>query len=91
MKNPSEILQRIKKVEASPFLLTRIQQKIKDAHEQQVGKFWYRTALATFIVLLCVNIYAIRNINVINTNKSDRDSVFEDMNLIDNNNLYFHE
>ncbi len=88
MKDPSEILQHIKKVDAPPFLLTRIQQKIKDGHHHQIGKLWYRTAFATLIVLFCINIYAIRGIYMETSNET---SVFEDMQLTNYHNLYFHE
>ena len=80
-----ESLNKIKRVEASDFLLTRIQQRIANQQENNISKSWAFTLSASFVLLFAINIVAFSQWNSsANTNQN----LVQEMNLSTNNNLY---
>jgi hypothetical protein len=78
-------LSTIQKVEASEFLLTRIQQRIRQSKEEKVSSLGAWSMGVVFILVLFLNVKVFTgNFNSYNTAKS----LAETMNLIDNNTLY---
>lgn len=80
-----DYLDKIKNVEAPPFLFTRIQAKIENLKNNRLGK---KTAWAlglSFLILICLNIGLI-----IKTQENAKDSsqYALSINLKTNNNLY---
>lgn len=84
--NIEKQLGQIKRLEASDYLLIRIQQKIKADKEELVSTGWAWSLTIPFVILLIVNV-------TIFTSKINKDTVqqnlLEQMDLIDNNNLYY--
>ncbi len=80
-----ESLNKIKRVEASDFLLTRIQQRIANQQENNISKSWAFTLSASFVLLFAINIVAFSQWNSsANTNQN----LVQEMNLSTNKNLY---
>ena len=67
-----ERLSRIQKVDAPPFLFTRIEAKINALKEEVYPIRWIRLALAGFVVLMLLNIW------LVGQNVSGGSSVGED-------------
>lgn len=79
------LLSKIQRVEAPPYLFTRIQQKIAQTKNEAMP---IKTALAiklSFAVLLIVNIVVLSNYN---TKSNATESYAESIHLISNNSLY---
>ncbi|MBS1536236.1 MAG: hypothetical protein JST20_00645 [Bacteroidetes bacterium] len=80
-----DYLDTIRKVDAPPYLFTRIQQKIRDSHSATVPKkFAWAVALSCFVVLY-VNISA-----VLYTTESYKPTtnIAQSMDLMPNNSFY---
>jgi hypothetical protein len=84
MKDLLKSLEEIKKVDAPEFLFTRIQEKIKRQAEEWIvpEKAWM--AILTFVLLLIINIYAIRQLRF----HSNERSLAQAFQLMPDNNLY---
>ncbi|MEL6190684.1 MAG: hypothetical protein AAFR66_01485 [Bacteroidota bacterium] len=54
-----ERLSRIQKVDAPPFLFTRIEAKINALQEEVYPIRWMRLALAGFVVLMLLNLWLV--------------------------------
>ncbi|MFN5983672.1 MAG: hypothetical protein ACK46Y_14515 [Fluviicola sp.] len=88
-KNPLEMnlndLQNIQKVDASPFLWTRIESKITQIVEDRVSKKQLVLYFASLVVLITINIYAFSS----SDSSSNSDSNLADqLELVDKNQLY---
>jgi hypothetical protein len=88
-KNPLEMnlndLQNIQKVDASPFLWTRIESKISQIVEDRVSKKQLVLYFASLVVLITINIYAFSS----SDSSSNSDSNLADqLELVDTNQLY---
>lgn len=88
-KNPLEMnlndLQNIQKVDASPFLWTRIESKITQIVEDRVSKKQLVLYFASLVVLITINIYAFSS----SDSSSNSDSNLADqLELVDTNQLY---
>ena len=88
-KNPLEMnlndLQNIQKVDASPFLWTRIESKISQIVEDRVSKKQLVLYFASLVVLITINIYAFSS----SDSSSNSDSNLADqLELVDKNQLY---
>lgn len=82
---PTDVLDLINKVDAPPFLLTRIKQKIESSANKVSPVVLWTTCISVCLVFI-VNIYAISD-----TGKHKNDtahSLAEAMNLYPNNSLY---
>lgn len=82
-------LQKIKKVEAPPFLYTRIEQKIKNLQADKISLRWVLGGSLSFCILLYFNISLI-NLNLNNeVSTNNLELVLEDMNMNSSNQLYY--
>ena len=88
-KNPLEMnlndLQNIQKVDASPFLWTRIESKISQIVEDRVSKKQLVLYFASLVVLITINIYAFSSSN---PNSSSNSNLADQLELVDTNQLY---
>lgn len=88
-KNPLEMnlndLQNIQKVDASPFLWTRIESKISQIVEDRVSKKQLVLYFASLVVLITINMYAFSSSN---SNSSSNSSLADQLELVDTNQLY---
>lgn len=86
-KNPLEMnlndLEKIQKVEVSPFLWTRIESRISQIVEDRVGKKQLVFYFATLVVLIALNMYAFKS----SENSSDS-NLADQLELVDTNQLY---
>lgn len=79
-------LKSIKKVDAPPFLLTRIEAKINENQKNIVSTKKIAIALTCTVALILGNVIFIQRTN--KTNYDTETSVFESMNLVNSNQLY---
>lgn len=80
-----DLLSQINKVEAPPFLLTRINQKLQSESSQFFSPRITRLIIAIFFLVLILNI----SLLVRNSNESDSGkSIAESMHLLPTNSLY---
>lgn len=86
-KNPLEMnlndLQKIQKVDASPFLWTRIESKISQIVEDRVSKKQLVLYFASLVVLITINLYAFSS-----SNSSSNSNLADQLELVDTNQLY---
>lgn len=87
MEQDLQILEKIKKVDAPPFLYTRIEQRISDFNQNYIGT---KTLVASFAVL---SILIVINISVVFTSldkkeKNNAGILIENMQLFNSNMLY---
>ena len=85
MEQSNTLLAQIQKVEVSPFVWTRIQQKIAQPLQDQLSTNWIYAIAASILVLISLNIFAIE----IDTQQR-HNQILKNMNLMTDNNLY-HE
>lgn len=83
MEPDFEILKQIKQVEASPFLLTRIQQKIEDKIRNRVSP-----ALAYSIIAMIVVVFTIDIIIVQKQKTQPTNNIAETLSLMPTNQIY---
>ena len=84
MEQTLDILNNIKKVDASPFLITRIQQKIEIDKINSISTPWVFSIAATVFILLCLNVFTIAKKPQMN----EVSSLAKNMNLLNNDNFY---
>lgn len=87
MDKDFQILEKIKKVDAPPFLFTRIEQRISDFNENYVGKRTLVTSFAFLSILILINFSVIFS----TFHKKERNNasvLIENMNLSNSNLLY---
>jgi hypothetical protein len=80
-----DLLERIQKVDAPPFLMTRIQQKIHDAYINKLSPRLAFGLSVSFILIVILNLVVLVNYN--RQSKQERNLV-QSMNLMPNNSLY---
>lgn len=80
-----DLLDTIQRVEASPYLLTRIQQRIESKQATRFSTTWSWAIGISFVVLLLLNIATLRNNHDASTNENN---LAKSMNLLPNHNLY---
>ncbi len=83
--SPADMLEYINKVDAPPFLLTRIRQKIANATEQTIAPKWAFAAGFSLVLVVSLNIYII---TAPTENKPQQANLAQTMNLIPHNSLY---
>lgn len=85
MKNELNILDQVQKVSAPPFLLTRIQQRIRNKKESQFSP------TISWVLSLSLAIIVVANgavlTNMIISSKQEK-TLLQSMNLLPNNELY---
>lgn len=84
MEQTLDILNNIKEVDASPFLITRIQQKIEIDKKNTISTPWVFSIAATIFILLCLNVFTIAKKPQMN----EVSSLAKNMNLLNNDNFY---
>lgn len=85
MNSETELLATIQKVEIPPFLITRIEQKIRGNRTEMVTPRWVFAVGLSIIIVLFININLIKNYK---TNGAEKSSLVQSMNLLDDHNLY---
>lgn len=88
-KNELEVLKKINRVEAPPFLFTRIEAKIEAVEAQTVSINWVVGASLAFSLLLAVNILLIQNKFSGSSEQTQFQTYIEDMNLDATNESYY--
>jgi hypothetical protein len=92
-KNELDLLKQIKKVDAPPFLLTRINQQISALQNTKAPLVWKWTFAASIIVLLITNISIVVSSTKSTTptnNNNNIENIVSSMSLSSTNELY-HE
>ena len=79
-----ELLTSIQAVEVSPFLFTRIQQRIQNATQPTISTTWTWAIAVLFLCLLTLNIGLIRGQYI----QNDLPQVATTIDFIPNHNLY---
>ncbi len=82
-------LDALQRVEAPPFLLTRIRQRIADAALPQVSPKWVWATVLSFILIAVLNVYTVSNYSSSQTGTQQPANLVEQMNLQTNNSLYY--
>jgi hypothetical protein len=88
MNNDLEILKKINKVQVSPFLYTKIEQKINNLEPVLVSKLIYTSALTTLAVVLFINITFI-NLFYTQENKTETEVFVEELHISPQNSMYY--
>jgi len=78
-------LESIKQIEASPYLFTRIQQRIQNKLDNRVPMRTAYSMAASFVILLSINAFVLMQNN--NT-KMEETNIAESFQLMHDNNLY---
>jgi hypothetical protein len=81
----SSLLGTISKVDAPPFLLTRIKEKIKAKPEIKIGLGWVFAGSVSLMLVLVVNVIVMNKSNVKNQQTTN---LVASMNLAPDNTLY---
>ncbi len=87
MTNPIDLLEQIKKVDAPPFLLTRIKQKIENIQQASFSKGLSWSLVISLCMMLLLNIAVmIKYTN--STTSMQHATIAAAMNLLPTNSLY---
>ena len=78
-------LESIKQVEASPYLFTRIQQRIQNKLDNRVPMKLVYSIAASFVILLSINVFTMLQQN---HSKNKEANIAQAFQLIPDNNLY---
>ena len=78
-------LEKIQRVETSPFLFTRIQQKIEQSKKERMPKSVALTVSFSVALLLAINAIVLVNYN---SKENTTESFAKSMHLSSNNSLY---
>lgn len=85
-KDPSEMLEQVRRIEAPPFLFTRIRQKIADA-EQRIATPWVLATGISMLLLLFLNFCVISK-NTTGSRLKESAQLAQSMQLMPENSLY---
>ncbi len=83
MENELDILNRIQKVDAPPFLYTRILTRVQNKVKETVPVKWAVAAAACLLILITINISVIQS-----SKESNSTNLSEVFSLKTNNSLY---
>jgi len=78
-------LESIKQIEASPYLFTRIQQRIQNKLDNRVPMRTAYSMAASFVILLSINAFVLTQNN---KTKMEETNIAESFQLMPDNNLY---
>lgn len=84
MEHPIDSLSKIQKVDAPPFLYTRILSRIQNKVKETVPVKWAVAAAACVVILILININVIQSAN----NTTETTNLSEMFSLQTNNSLY---
>lgn len=84
MKDPLAILENIHRVDAPPFLLTRVMQKINDVKTEQIPTRFVWSLGISFLIVLALNVSVITSRN----KHQQVNNIATEMNLYSSNSLY---
>ena len=88
-KNELDVLQKIERVDAPPFLLTRIEAKIQAIKADKVSMSWLVSASAAVVALIAFNVSLLTSTSKSQTgNSAEIENVVAGMNLDSSNQLY---
>lgn len=79
-----ELLENIKKVDAPPFLFTRIEAKIAHVTSDKLNWKWALSGLATLALVLTINITLSQNV----VDEEPNNNIVSELNLSPTNQLY---
>ena len=85
MENELNILDQVQKVNAPPFLLTRIQQRIRNKKESQFSPTLSWVLSLSLAIIVVVNGAVLTNMII--ASKQEK-TLLQSMNLLPNNELY---
>jgi hypothetical protein len=85
MENELNILDQVQKVSAPPFLLTRIQQRIRNKKESQFSPTLSWVLSLSLAIIVVVNGAVLTNMII--ASKKEK-TLLQSMNLLPNNELY---
>jgi hypothetical protein len=85
MENELNILDQVQKVSAPPFLLTRIQQRIRNKKESQFSPTLSWVLSLSLAIIVVVNGAVLTNMII--ASKQEK-TLLQSMNLLPNNELY---
>ena len=85
MENELNILDQVQKVSAPPFLLTRIQQRIRNKKESQFSPTISWVLSLSLAIIVVVNGAVLTNMII--SSKQEK-TLLQSMNLLPNNELY---
>jgi len=85
MENELNILDQVQKVSAPPFLLTRIQQRIRNKKESQFSPALSWVLSLSLAIIVVVNGAVLTNMII--SSKKEK-TLLQSMNLLPNNELY---
>ena len=80
-----ESLGKIQKVEAPPYLFTRIQQKIEQLNAERMPKSTFLALNLSFLLLVIINVIVLKDNSL---ERKATENYIESIHLIDNNSLY---
>ncbi|MCF8450715.1 MAG: hypothetical protein K9G49_12665 [Taibaiella sp.] len=84
---PADMLDHIIKMDAPPFLFTRIRQKIAVAREQRITPALAWVGAVSFTIILSVNVYIVAG-NTDSKTSGKASKLAQSMNLYPQNSLY---
>jgi hypothetical protein len=82
-----QLLSRIQKVEAPPFLLTRIEQALLNSPSNGISKWQLAAISFSFLFLLTANVFVIKE-QIPRKHTNSIEMLSNSMNLINSNQLY---
>ncbi len=85
-----ELLKKVKKLEAPPFLLTRINAKIKAIQVEQLPSSWKWAGALAFGLMFCLNIFGLKTGHQTTSNHSGVETLADGLQMSNFNQLY-HE
>ncbi len=88
MTHPIDSLSKIQKVDAPPFLYTRILNRIQNKVAETVPVKWAVVMAASLVILICVNISVMQTDNESKTTTNTQTNLSEVFSLQTNNSLY---
>lgn len=88
MENENNLLKRLKRVEAPPFLYTRVLAKIEQ-NKEKVPRTWLTWSVLAFCTILIFNVFLVSQFSSVNRNDTQA-SINKSLNLKLSNQLY-HE
>jgi hypothetical protein len=86
--DPADMLELVGRVEAPPFLLTRIRQRIENVRQQKVSPGFAWAATLSFLLVLSVNVYIMAGGAGKMEGRGRQVNLAQTMNLFPDNSLY---
>lgn len=83
MKDQLEILKNVQKAEVSPFLITRIKQKIESLEQSIASPKVVWSLVSVLIIVLLLDIFVLKNYT-----KTEKTDITQTLSLTPNNQLY---